>query len=56
MKKLIVYRLEDNKKITIAEFNFYKKEDKELVRKKLDLLKIKYDGIDYVNYLGDKND
>ena len=52
MKKLIVYRLENNKKITIVEFNFYKREDKDIVRKKLDLLKIKYDGIDFVNYIG----
>lgn len=48
MSKLIIYKLKDNKKITIAELNFYKRKDKEFVKKILNDLKIEFDGIDSV--------
>ena len=54
MYKLIIYKLKNNKKITIAELNFYKKEDKDFVKKILNDLKIDFDGIDSIMLLEGK--
>ena len=55
MSKLIIYKLKDNKKITVAELNFYKRKDKDFVKKILNDLKIDYDGIDSIMLLEEKN-